>query len=309
MIKPKHQQFPSYLPLYYKLFCIIRKFKRQTFVRLNEQKARKTGPKDLIADGDSGLIIPAGSVRSNPKEAINKCAVWMDEDLSVPEVKKVADKIESVKGQLSSRGLRYTSSAGMFIDGTYTFDSEKRKLWENSWIASHAHLLPGLKVLDIGGASTAFVFYLASLGCSVKVIDNDWSCCGMIYNTRYVAKKMGWDIEALDRDITKPVPFADNSFDRVFSICTVEHLTSSVRRRMMQEIARVLKPGGIAGFTIDYSPDREVLIADKGLRFGYRDKLFKEIIDPSGLTLYGNSDLVDVSNDEGGFLGAFFLKK
>jgi SAM-dependent methyltransferase len=131
----------------------------------------------------------------------------------------------------------------------------------------------------------------------------------MIYNTNYVAKKMGWDIQALDRDITKPIPFADNSFDRVFSICTVEHLASSVRRKMMREIARVLKPGGLAGFTIDYSPNREVLTADKGLRFGYKDKLFKEIINPSGLTLCGNSDLLDVSNDEGGFLGAFFLKK
>jgi len=309
VIKPAHQQFPSYLPFYYKLYCIIRKFKRQTCVRLNERKARKSGPKDIIPDGNNEIIFPAGSIKSNPKEAINKCGVWMDEDLSVPEVEKVAAEIESVKEQLSLKGLRYTSSAGMFIDRTYTPDSEKRKLWENSWVASHSNLRPGLRVLDIGGASTAFVFYLASLGCSVKVIDNDWSCCGMIYNTNYVAKKMGWDIEALDRDISKPVPFADNSFDRVFSICTVEHLTSGVRRSMMREVARVLKPGGIAGFTIDYSPNREVLTADKGLRFGYRDKLFDEIITPSGLSLYGNNDLIDVSNDEGGFLGAFFLKK
>lgn len=309
MKKITSERFPVYLPLYYKLFCIIRKFKRQTFVRLNERQARKSGPKDVIPDGASGLILPPGSVKGNPTESINKCAVWMNEDLAVWQVKKVTGEIESVKEQLRSRGLRYTSSAGSFIERTYTPDSEKRKLWENSWIASHSHLLPGLKVLDIGGASTAFVFYLASLGCSVKVIDNDWSCCGMIYNTNYVAKKMGWDIEALDMDITKPIPFADDSFDRIFSICVVEHLPSSVRRSMIQEVARVLKPGGIVGITIDYSPNREVLLADKGLRFGYRDKLFKEIIDPSGLALCGNSDLIDLSNAEGGFLGAFFLKK
>lgn len=308
-MKSTHKQFPSYLPLYYKLFCIIRKFKRQTFVRLNERRARKSGPKDVVSEGVSGLILPAGSVKNNPAGSINKCAAWIDQDLAVPEVKKVAEEIESVKEKLRSKGLRYTSSAGLFIERTYTPDSEKRKLWENAWIFSHAQLKPGLKVLDIGGASTAFVFYLGHLGCSVKVIDNDWSCCGMIYNTNYVAKKMAWDIEALDRDITKPIPFADNSFDRVFSICVVEHLASSVRRSMMAEAARVLKPGGIVGITIDYGPNREVLLADKGLRFGYRDKLFDEIINPSGLTLYGNNDLIDVSNDEGGFLGAFFLKK
>ncbi len=197
----------------------------------------------------------------------------------------------------------------MFIPGTYTQESEKRKLWENSWVAIHSGVKFGDRVLDIGGASTPFVFYLASLGCSVKVIDNDWSCCGMIYNTRYVARKMNWDIEVFDRNISKPIPFPDNSFDRVFSICMVEHLSSSVRSRMMREVARVLKPGGIAGFTIDYGPDRKVLIADKGLRFGYRQKLFEEIINPSGLSLYGNDDLVDMGTGEDIFLGAFFLKK
>lgn len=131
----------------------------------------------------------------------------------------------------------------------------------------------------------------------------------MIYNTKYVAKKMNWDIEALDRDISKPVPFPDNSFDRVFSICTVEHLSSSVRRSMMREVARVLKPGGIAGFTIDYGPDRKVLLADKGLRFGFRQKLFDEIINPSGLSLHGNDDLIDPGNGKDGFLGVFFLVK
>ncbi len=131
----------------------------------------------------------------------------------------------------------------------------------------------------------------------------------MIYNTRYVARKMNWDIEVFDRNISKPIPFPDNSFDRVFSICMVEHLSSSVRSRMMREVARVLKPGGIAGFTIDYGPDRKVLIADKGLRFGYRQKLFEEIINPSGLSLYGNDDLVDMGTGEDIFLGAFFLKK
>lgn len=309
MKKTTSDPFPSYLPLYYKLFCAIRKFKRQTLVRLNERRARKSGPKDVITDGDSELILPAGCARSNPVGAINKCAIWMDEDLSTLPVKKAAEEIESVKTQLSSKGLRYTSSAGLFLERTYTPDSEKRKLWENSWIASHSQLLSGLKVLDIGGASTAFVFYLASLGCCVKVIDNDWSCCGMIYNTNYVAKKMEWDIEALDRDITRPVPFADNTFDRIFSICVVEHLPSSVRRSMMREVARVLRPGGIVGITIDYGPNREVLLSDKGLRFGYKDKLFNEIIKPSGLTLCGNNDLMDVCNNEGGFLGAFFLKK
>ena len=76
----------------------------------------------------------------------------------------------------------------------------------------------------------------------------------------------------------------------------------------MREVARVLKPGGIVGLTIDYGGDRQVLTCDKGLRFGYRQKLFDEVVNPSGLTLYGNDDLIDIDTEEG-VLGALFLRK
>jgi len=307
MKKNRNEESPNYIPLYYRLFLSLRKLKRQTCVRINEHKAKINGPSDIVSDGAFASFSRAA--KTNPADAINKSAYWIEEDLSLPGIKDAARKIEAVKVLLKARGLRYTSPAGMFISATYTRESEKRKLWENSWVVVNSGVKPGDKVLDIGGASTAFVFYLASLGCQVKVIDNDWSCCGMIYNTKYVARKMKWDIEVFDRDISKPIPFPDNSFDRVFSICTVEHLSSSVRRKMMREVGRVLKPGGIAGLTIDYGPDRKVLIADKGLRFGYRQKLFDEIINPSGLSLYGNNDLIDAGTGKDGFLGALFLNK
>jgi len=306
MVKNKKEQFPGYIPLYYRMLCGARKLKRQTNVRINEYRAKKNGPIDTVPDGV--FVSSPGFLKTNPGD-INKSAFWMDKDLLSPKVKDAADRIESVKELLRLRNLHYTSSAGMFARNTYTLQSERRKLWENSWIIAHSGVKPGDRILDLGGASTAFVFYLASLGCSVKVIDNDWSCCGMVYNTKYVAKKMNWDIEICDRDISMPIPFTDNSFDRVFSICTLEHLGSSVRRRMMREVARVLKPEGIAGFTIDYDLDRKVLLADKGLRFGYRQKLFDEIINPSGLSVYGNDDFVDTGTDNDPFLGAFFLKK
>jgi len=306
-VKPRDEKFPAYVPAYYRIFCKLRKVKRQAMVRLNEAKARRCGPIDVLPDGVSAFTPLSEKSKINPKGAVNKSGLWSEEDLSSPEIKNIADKIEALKGELKSKNLRYTSSTGTFVERLYTPRSERDKLWENAWVIRHSGVAPGQEVLDIGGASTAFVFYLASLGCRVKVIDNDWGCCGIIYNTNYVARTMGWDLKAFDRDIAKPLPFPDASFDRVFSICTLEHLSSSVRRRMMREVSRVLKPGGIAGLTFDYDPSRKVLTSDKGLRFGYRQKLFEEVIGPSGLSLVGNAELIDLYPEKN-FVGAIFLE-
>ena len=308
MSKNRDERFPGYIPASHRIFCKVRKMKRQACVRFDEYRARRNGPVDSISDGPGAFTPPSNLCRANPEGAINKNNAWIEEDLSSPEIKKVADEIEALKNMLRSKGLCYTSASGTFIQRLYTPLSERNKLWENAWVIRHSGVRAGHRVLDIGGASTAFVFYLANLGCPVKVIDNDWSCCGIVYNTNYVAKKMGWDIEALDRDIAKPIPFPDESFDRVFSICTVEHLPSSVRRAMMREAARVLKPGGIMSITFDYDKNRKTLISDKGLRFGYKQKLFEEIIDPSGLSIYGNDEFVDSCPEEN-FIGAIFFKK
>ena len=129
-----------------------------------------------------------------------------------------------------------------------------------------------------------------------------------IYNANFVAQKKSWKLRALSRDVSKPLPFSNGFFDKVFCICVIEHLPSSVRRLMMKEINRVLKPGGVAAFTTDYDHQRPVSITDKGLRFAYRKKFFAEVIEPSNMTLIGNTDLLDPQPQDN-FLGAFFLKK
>ena len=216
--------------------------------------------------------------------------------------------MNALKDTLRAKGLAFTNTAGTFLSRMFYPRSEKTKLWENVWIINHSDIRSGMKVLDIGGASTAFSFYLASLGCFVSVVDNDWGNCGTLYNTDYVGKKMGWDIKGYDHDISERLLFPDNHFDRIFSICTVEHLSSAMRQIMMKEVGRVLKPNGIVGITMCYDNNANVLTVDKGLRFGYLDKLQKDIIRPSGLDVLGNSGLIDFQEDKD-FLGAIFLTK
>src|SRR5437879_2279588 len=66
------------------------------------------------------------------------------------------------------------------------------------------------------------------------------------------------------------IPLETGSQDRVFSISVMEHVEPHVRRRGIQEIARILKPGGRAIITVDMSMWFELnrpldLIWDSGL--------------------------------------------
>lgn len=301
-------RFPSYCPMSYRTWLKARKIYRQTFTRIQERKASRQPLDPLLEDGP--MVAPSlfETPELNPVNAINKCARWLEEDLRRDDIKAITDPLGALKAELTQKRLRFTNTAGNFLAREYHTGSERGKLWEDSWVIRHADINPGYKVLDVGGASTAFSFYLASLGCHVVIVDNDWANCGTLFNADYVAKRMRWRLQALDHDVQKPLPFPDDYFDRVFSICVLEHLPCRIRQFLMKEIGRVLKPGGIAGFTVDYDSRRPVLLTDKGLRFGYRDKLERDVIRPSGLAVYGSSYWADACPPEI-FLGALFLQK
>jgi SAM-dependent methyltransferase len=55
----------------------------------------------------------------------------------------------------------------------------------------------------------------------------------------------GWDNHDKDVDLTKPLPFADDSFDFIFTEHVIEHLSPVDGWRFFIEARRVLKDGGI----------------------------------------------------------------
>jgi SAM-dependent methyltransferase len=302
-------RYPAYLPARARVALKARKVVRQASTRLAEAAARRRAPAGLAPDGPASWAGRSAAGLPNPASAVNKGAFWVEEDLARPELAALAARIGALKEKLRSRGLRYTNTAGTFLERLFDVPrSERNKVWENVWTIHHSGVRPGHRALDIGGASTPFSFFLAEMGCSTAVLDNDWGNCGTIFNANHVARRMGWDLRAVDHDVARPFPFPSGHFDRVFSICTIEHLPSAVRRFMMGETGRVLKPGGIAAITFCYDPDHRVLVVDRGLRFGYREKFDADVIRPSGLVLHGNADLADYE-DARGFLGAVFLRK
>lgn len=303
-----YDRFPPYVPFGFRWRASVRKFFRQSQIRKIEREALKKNCPGIMPDGEGRFEEAVNGSFRPPDSHINRCALAMEEDLNRPDILAVSEQIAALKQKLDARGLQYCSAAGTFVKNTYTSYNERKKLWEDTWVLAHADVKSGMKVLDIGGASTPFSFYLADMGCSVNVVDNDWGNCGTVFNGNYVAKQMGWDSTTLDWDIGRGLPFPDNHFDRVFCICVIEHLPSSVRRSLMKEICRVLKPGAITGLTTDYDLERKVITTDKGLRFGFRNKFYQEVLAPAELRLIGNTELLD-ANPKENFLGAFFLKK
>jgi SAM-dependent methyltransferase len=153
------------------------------------------------------------------------------------------------------------------------------RLWEYPYAILAAELSPGMKVADIGCGMTAFTIYLKDHSkCEVTGVDPDVFETGVKYRGHGVSEEFikRTQIKFLKGDMTS-LPLETDSQDRAFSISVMEHVPPDIRRQGMQEIARILKPGGRAIITVDMSMWFEVnrpldLVWESGLNvFGLVD--------------------------------------
>ena len=99
--------------------------------------------------------------------------------------------------------------------------------------------LKGAKVLGLacGGGQQMPVF--AALGADCTVLDYSPK---QLENERTVAAREGYDIHIVRADMTKPLPFADESFDMIFHPVSNSYIEEVLP--VWRECFRVLKPGG-----------------------------------------------------------------
>lgn len=190
---------------------------------------------------------------------------------SFASVNEVLDGL-NVKYELADHSelnsARYPWSAGLLsVPAFYA-----ARLWEYPFSVHAADLQRGMSVTDVGCGMTPFTIYLSQQAqCEVTGIDPDVFEAGVKYFGHGVSQEF---IAKTGLSIVKggfeSLPLPSNSQDRVFCISVMEHVTADLRRRGMQEIARVLKPGGCAVLTVDMSMSIELnrpldLIWDSGL--------------------------------------------
>ncbi len=92
------------------------------------------------------------------------------------------------------------------------------------------------KILDVGAGRGALSHALLEMGYEVKAADIDPSKC------KYP------DVEMIQCNILKGLPFNDNSFDAITITEVIEHMEDPYLT--VRELNRVLKPGGILFITV-----------------------------------------------------------
>jgi SAM-dependent methyltransferase len=118
---------------------------------------------------------------------------------------------------------------------------------------------PGNRVLDVGCGGGRHAYEVYRRGGRVVAFDLD---AGELGGVRGMFGAMAAEGQAGEGSAATPIsgdatsmPFCDNAFDRVIAAEVLEHVLDD--QRAMSELARVLRPGGLAAITVPaFFPER-----------------------------------------------------
>lgn len=74
---------------------------------------------------------------------------------------------------------------------------------------------------------------------------------------KYRAHSLNLDIDIIRLDVTQPFDFANETFDAVYAQLSLHYFDDEVLEEIMQEISRILKPGGIFACMMNSTKDPE----------------------------------------------------
>jgi len=167
-----------------------------------------------------------------------------------------------------------------------------QKMWEYSRalaLTGAARSGEPMRILDVGGAMTLPIFFLASLGHEVVSLDIDG---GLVDETNRLAGRAGLKVRALTTNLVEEDPEpgslgAPGGFDRAYCLCVIEHIVPPGQERVASRMAKLLRPGGQLAITFDYGENAR---SEAPVRTPADVEALKQAI---GLPLLGNTDFVD----------------
>ena len=114
-----------------------------------------------------------------------------------------------------------------------------------------ARIAPSDRVLDLGCGTGTLTVMIATAhpNATVTGLDVDAQVLAI---ARAKATRVGARFTLVE-GMADELPFASDTFDRVLSSLVIHHLTTGQKRRALQEVQRVLRPGGEVHI-VDFGP-------------------------------------------------------
>lgn len=183
--------------------------------------------------------------------------------------------------EVINRGYNYEPIEGSADDKNFPWFL----YWEIVWVTLNAEFSKGQKVLDLGGSSSLFSYYLASKELEVTTVDLQKE---LVENANQVAQQMGWKLNNYVMDM-RNLDFG-SQFDHITSICVYEHIPMYDRVEINKYIKKLLMPGGRFSITFDYrNPSRFAMISTPR-------EIYEQFVKPSGLIIRENQNFVDTGH-------------
>ena len=129
------------------------------------------------------------------------------------------------------------------LEGRWEMKLTPTKAVPHEWFGD----LCGKKVLGLASGGGQQMPIFAALGAVCTVLDYSEK---QLASEKQVADREGYDIQIIRADMTKPLPFPDESFDMIFhpvSNCYVREV-----KPIWRECWRILKPGGLLLSGVDH---------------------------------------------------------
>jgi ubiquinone/menaquinone biosynthesis C-methylase UbiE len=162
---------------------------------------------------------------------------------------------------LSLRGmLRFYWFTSVFGAGKAIPKMDISRCMEYPLVYTALRLFDGARILDIGAGYSVFPLYLAkSRRYEVYITDPEIHLRGVLGFHIKKLRRLGlsYDLQAgrirVESQDARRLAYHTGSFDRVTCISVLEHIPGDGDSVSMKEIARVLRPGGLAVITVPWA--------------------------------------------------------
>jgi len=186
------------------------------------------------------------------------------------------------------RLLRGTTMATKWIGPFgYQQNAETRE-FEYPWAYSKLKSAMPLNIVEIGGGLSGLQFLLGADGHTITNADpgateqtGDWGF--RVADHTYLASVFGGPVKLIPRPLEES-GLPASSADRVLCVSVIEHLSPSASHACMTAVRSLLKPNGLAVFTVDLFLDLHPFSSVVEGRWG-RNANVRQLIESAGLEL------------------------